>query len=382
MYELLTQLDTQHQLWNREQQLLAQGEETRSREYAQIYTIVMQLLEKYNLLLGEEPLQIRDFTEVLEAGLSAADVAVIPPGYDSVTIGDIERTRLNHIRILFFIGVNDGIIPKAANAGGIISEYERELLAEKVELAPGAREQAFIQRFYLYRNLTKPSEKLYVSYAKVDSEGKAIRPSYLTGVLRKLFPTLKLQEPEHMEAHTDFYTKEAAEDYLVFGPHEEAWYALARWFLQENDMQKQEKIRKLLHAPYTRYEGEPISRAVALALYGRHPYGSITRLERFAACAYAHFLQYGLKLTERETSAFESVDMGNIYHTALERYSRKLEQSEYDWFVVPDAVRRQMAENAMQEQLPGIRVWRSAIRQKMPIRENGCLLFLTRRSGH
>lgn len=353
LYELLTQLDTQHQLWNREQQLLAQGEETRSREYAQIYTIVMQLLEKYNLLLGEEPLQIRDFTEVLEAGLSAADVAVIPPGYDSVTIGDIERTRLNHIRILFFIGVNDGIIPKAANAGGIISEYERELLAEKVELAPGAREQAFIQRFYLYRNLTKPSEKLYVSYAKVDSEGKAIRPSYLTGVLRKLFPTLKLQEPEHMEAHTDFYTKEAAEDYLVFGPHEEAWYALARWFLQENDMQKQEKIRKLLHAPYTRYEGEPISRAVALALYGRHPYGSITRLERFAACAYAHFLQYGLKLTERETSAFESVDMGNIYHTALERYSRKLEQSEYDWFVVPDAVRRQMAENAMQEAIAG-----------------------------
>lgn len=353
LYELLTQLDTQHQLWNREQQLLAQGEETRSREYAQIYTIVMQLLEKYNLLLGEEPLQIRDFTEVLEAGLSAADVAVIPPGYDSVTIGDIERTRLNHIRILFFIGVNDGIIPKAANAGGIISEYERELLAEKMELAPGAREQAFIQRFYLYRNLTKPSEKLYVSYAKVDSEGKAIRPSYLTGVLRKLFPTLKLQEPEHMEAHTDFYTKEAAEDYLVFGPHEEAWYALARWFLQENDMQKQEKIRKLLHAPYTRYEGEPISRAVALALYGRHPYGSITRLERFAACAYAHFLQYGLKLTERETSAFESVDMGNIYHTALERYSRKLEQSEYDWFVVPDAVRRQMAENAMQEAIAG-----------------------------
>ena len=152
LYQLLTQLDTQHQLWNREQQLLAQGEETRSREYAQIYTIVMQLLEKYNLLLGEEPLQIRDFTEVLEAGLSAADVAVIPPGYDSVTIGDIERTRLNHIRILFFIGVNDGIIPKAANAGGIISEYERELLAEKEELAPGAREQAFIQRFYLYRN--------------------------------------------------------------------------------------------------------------------------------------------------------------------------------------------------------------------------------------
>ena len=203
MYQLLTQLDTQHQLWNREQQLLAQGEETRSREYAQIYTIVMQLLEKYNLLLGEEPLQIRDFTEVLEAGLSAADVAVIPPGYDSVTIGDIERTRLNHIRILFFIGVNDGIIPKAANAGGIISEYERELLSEKVELAPGAREQAFIQRFYLYLNMTKPSRELYISYTRLDSEKKAAQPSYLIGILKGMFPELVVTETEDVEQLLD-----------------------------------------------------------------------------------------------------------------------------------------------------------------------------------
>ena len=351
LYGLFVSLDIQHQLWAREKELLQRGEETKSREYAQIYTIVMQLLEKYNALLGKEQLNIQDFTEVLEAGLSAADVAVIPPGYDSVTIGDIERTRLNHIRILFFIGVNDGIIPKAAGAGGIISEYEREVLSECVELAPGAREQAFIQRFYLYRNLTKPSEELYISYAKVDSEGKAIRPSYLTGVLKKLFPELSVTEYEQIAARDDFYTTQAAEDYLIHGAHDEAWYALAHWFLKGEDTAEKERIRGLLHAPYTRYEGEPISRAVALALYGRTTRGSITRLERFAACAYAHFLQYGLRLSERETAEFRNVDMGNIYHTALERYSRKLEQSEYDWFGVPDEKRNEFAELAMQEAL-------------------------------
>ena len=357
LYELLVSINAQQQLWEREKELLSRGEETKSREYAQIYTIVMQLLEKYNALLGSEPLQIQDFTEVLEAGLSAADVAVIPPGYDSVTIGDIERTRLNHIRVLFFIGVNDGIIPKAAGAGGIISEYEREQLAERVELAPGAREQAFIQRFYLYRNLTKPSEKLYISYSKVDSEGKAIRPSYLTAVLLRMFPALEVQEVEQTAKNKDFYTKEAAEDYLIFGAHDAHWYALAHCFLQ--DASKKEQVLKLLRAPYACYEGEPISRAVALALYGRSPRGSITRLERFAACAYAHFLQYGLQLRERETGDFASVDMGNIYHTALEHYSRKLEASEYDWFCVPDEVRMQLAEQAMQEAIaeyPGISV--------------------------
>ena len=191
LYELLTQLDTQHQLWNREQQLLAQGEETRSREYAQIYTIVMQLLEKYNLLLGEEPLQIRDFTEVLEAGLSAADVAVIPPGYDSVTIGDIERTRLNHIRILFFIGVNDGIIPKAANAGGIISEYERELLAEKVELAPGVLFHVKGNRFGDFYLMV-----FYIGNSSVLFDGsKRIQMSFQT-VLGKLVSDDRVVIPE------------------------------------------------------------------------------------------------------------------------------------------------------------------------------------------
>ena len=362
-YEVLVGMDIEHQLWAREKQYLEQNEQTKAKEYGQIYKIVLQLFEKYNELLGEEPLAIDDFTEVLDAGLSAASVAVIPPGYDSVTFGDIERTRLNHIKILFFVGVNDGIIPKSANAGGIISEYEREaLLDADMELAPGARKQAFIQRFYLYRNLTKPSEQLYISYAKVDSEGKAIRPSYLIGVIRKLFPKLELQNVEEIEARTDFYTKQAAIDYLIHGERDEAWYALAKYFC-DGTKSEQDMTLRLLSASYACYENTPISRGVALALYGRKMEGSVTRLERFAACAYAHYLQYGLKLSERQTSSFESVDMGNIYHTALQRYSLKLAASQYDWFGVPDAEREAIAAEAMQEALenyPDMSIYASA----------------------
>lgn len=362
-YEVLTSLDIEKQLWQREQQYLEQNQQTKAKEYGQIYKIVLQLFEKYNELLGEEPLAIEEFAEVLDAGLSAASVAVIPPGYDSVTFGDIERTRLNHIRILFFVGVNDGIIPKSANAGGIISEYEREaLLDADMELAPGAREQAFIQRFYLYRNLTKPSEQLYISYSKVDSEGKAIRPSYLIGAIRKLFPKLILMNVEEIEAREDFYTKQAALDYLIHGERDDAWYALAKYFRTGEESEK-EMVERLLRAFYATYENSPISRGVALALYGRKPEGSVTRLERFAACAYAHYLQYGLKLSERQNNSFESVDMGNIYHDALQRYSMKLKDSEYDWFDIPDSQRETLSEEAMQEAVaayPDMSIYASA----------------------
>lgn len=84
-----------------------------------------------------------EYADVLDAGFEAAKVGVIPPGYDCVVLGDIERTRLDDIRVLFFAGVNDGIIPKAAAAGGILSGFDREHLLEKdIQLAPTPRERA------------------------------------------------------------------------------------------------------------------------------------------------------------------------------------------------------------------------------------------------
>ena len=54
----------------------------------------------------------------------------------------------------------------------------------------------YIQRLYLYMNMTKPSEHLYLSYCKVNQEGKSIRPAYLVDTLRKLFPRLLIQKSE------------------------------------------------------------------------------------------------------------------------------------------------------------------------------------------
>ena len=57
-------------------------------------------------------------------------------------------------------------------------------------------------------------------------------------------------------------------------------------------------------------------------------------------CICAIFLNYGLRLTEREESGFTSLDMGNIYHEALERYSKKLDRESTDWFSVTDDKKR------------------------------------------
>ena len=124
LYELIEKLEIEQKLKQKALEFERQGNQVKAKEYAQIYKIVMDLFDKVVDFLGDEVLPAKEYADILDAGFEAARVGVIPPGNDKVTIGDIERTRLNHIKILFFIGVNDGVVPKAGNAGGIISHSD------------------------------------------------------------------------------------------------------------------------------------------------------------------------------------------------------------------------------------------------------------------
>ncbi|MCD7725711.1 MAG: PD-(D/E)XK nuclease family protein, partial [Clostridiales bacterium] len=339
----------------------------RAQEYAQIYKIVMELLDKVASLLGEEKLSVREYGEILDAGFDAAKVGIIPPGNDRVTIGDIERTRLNHIKVLFFVGVNDGVVPKAGSNGGIISQFEREKMAEHhLELAPGAREKVFIQKFYLYLNMTKPSDALHMTFSRVDANGKALRRSYLIGTMLHMFPALTVEVHEEKTTAEDILTPENAMQFFLEGlndkragkeqvlerEEEKLWNALLNWYLSSVDFAGEAK--RFLDAAYQIHTSEPIGRAVTRALYGTTLENSVTRLERFAACAFAHYLQYGLRLSERRLQEFANVDMGNIYHDALEHFAGRVRASEeYTWFNLPGEVRSQWIEESMEDAVAG-----------------------------
>lgn len=329
----------------------------KAQEYAQIYKIVMDLLDKVSALLGEEQMSIREYGDILDAGFSAAKVGSIPPGNDRVTIGDIERTRLSHVKILFFVGVNDGIVPKASNTGSIISQFEREKMAEHhLELAPGAREKVFIQKFYLYLNMTKPSDALYVTFSKVNADGKALRRSYLIGTMLQMFPKLTVADPDETVGASDVLTPENAVEFFLeglvqSGEEQTLWNALAHWYLSDENYS--DEMKKLLNAAYYSYAEEPIGKAVTRALYGTTLDNSVTRLERFAACAFAHYLDYGLHLKERELHEFASVDMGNIYHDALDAYAKRVEKSEYTWFNLPEELQSAWIDASMEDAILG-----------------------------
>lgn len=347
LYAFIVNASIEEKLAEYEQFFTEQGDFVRAKEYAQIYRLVMELLEQICGLLGEEELEIKEFADILDAGFAEIKVGTIPQTVDKVVIGDIQRTRLCEIKALFFVGVNDGIIPKGGGTGGIISDIDREFLQEsEYELAPTPRQQMYIQRLYLYLMMTKPTERLYLSYAKVDNEGKSIRPAYLVSTVTRLFPDIAVTQPQMRPVEEQIESPADALSYLVgllrryaaddIGDEKQLFITLYDTYVRnEKYAPVLEQMKRAAFSYLSNADRNRIPRELAGMLYGQVLKNSVSRLEKFASCAYAHFLQYGLSLEERDKYSFESVDMGNVFHAVLESFSDRLAEEGYTWFDFP-----------------------------------------------
>ncbi len=365
LYDFIVNAKVEEKLGEYEAFFSGQNDMVHAKEYAQIYRLVMELLEQIEGLLGDEELDLKEFSDILDAGFSEIKVGTIPQTVDKVVIGDIERTRLCEIKTLFFIGINDGIIPKSSGNGGIISDIDREFLSEsEYELAPTPRQQMYIQKLYLYMMMTKPAENLYMSYSKVDNEGKSIRPAYLISTVTKLFNDIEITRPELNPMYEQIDSPSDALSYLVTllrrYASDEIGEDKTLFITLYNAYAKNEKYEPVLNqmkrAAFSYLENagtNKLPKEIATLLYGQILKNSVSRLEKFASCAYAHFLKYGLSLEERDKYSFESVDMGNVFHGVLESFSDKLMETKYSWFDFPKELGERLVEECLENYVAG-----------------------------
>lgn len=320
----------------------------KAREYRQIYRKIMDLFNQMVMLIGEEELSLEEFGEILKAGFQELQVGLIPAKADQVLIGDMERTRLSQVKVLFVVGVNDTNIPGNNTKGGMISDMDREYLRNLgVTLAPTRRQLQFRQRFYLYQQLTKPSHRLYLSYAQMDNGEKEIRPSYFIGAVRKLFGQLEVQKV-CMDGVAEHISVLRTQSTGLLRKYAEGSLAETEWdklYTMLKVLQKYEKasigsqnnIEILMEQAFFVGGKERLDSTIAKALYGSVLYGSISRLEQYASCPYGHFLKYGLGLREPQEYILESADLGNIFHDVLAGFGKDLKQDGYSWENFPES---------------------------------------------
>ncbi|WP_394522868.1 helicase-exonuclease AddAB subunit AddB [Lacrimispora sp. JR3] len=347
---LLMETGIEEKLLAFEAEFQDRGELILAKEYSQVYGLVMDLFDRLAGLLGEEHVSGKEYAEILDAGFSEIKVGLIPASVDRVVVGDITRTRLDHVKLLFFVGVNDGIVPVKKEKSSLFTDREREFLgSQAIELAPTAREEGFRQRFYLYLALTKPEQELILSYSAMDGSGKSMRPSTLIGELKKLFPGLSETIPS--KERVPLSMREAREllsdglrEYKQTGGDGRFFELFKAFLLSERHS---EEGRRLLEAAFYTYEQKGIGKIAARALYGSVISGSVTRMEQYASCAYAHFLNYGLELMERQEYELAAMDIGNLFHDSIDLCFQRIKEEGKDFKSLTEEERKALVHDCV-----------------------------------
>ena len=354
LYDFLEREDVEGTLRAMAETFEEQGDLVRAAEYRQVYRQVIDLLDRFVELLDTEEVSLREYVELMETGLRECKVGIVPPSTDCVVIGDITRTRLSDIDVLYLVGVNEGVTPAPVGVGGLISEAEREFLKEqKVELAPTRKEAVYTEQFYLYSMLTKPKKRLVLTYSRLSAERQALQPSYFIRRITELFSNLTVRE-EETECYLSLLQNDEGRGYLLDGIRrfaaEGSVEDTAFWELyRQAVLKEEEETRRLLHTAFFGNPAKNMSEDAAKRLYGAILYGSVTRLEKYAACAFAHFLQYGLSLEERAQYKVSAPEIGNLYHTALELFTKKVREGGLSWHTISEAEREELCVASLRE---------------------------------
>lgn len=356
LYNLMRTLNIENKMSAMEMKFEQEGNLIYQKEYAQIYKILVDVLDQLVSILGNQPINLKEYLALLQAGIEECEMGLVPPGLDQVVVGDLERTRLKETKALFVIGFNEGKIPKVVEQGKILTDYERIQIKELgIPLAPDNKENIFKEQMSLYMGLLRASKKLYLSYSKSDFQGKSMRPSLLLLTIKKMFPQMSVLDIDEIyDGKCVVNRPQPSFDKLLtsilkmdVGAPVTSVGEVYKWFLKEPLWQP---LTQLMHqAINSKNEESLLSEEMIEELYGKELKNSVSRLEAFAKCPFAHFVDYGLHLNDRLDYEVKMPDIGILFHRAIDLCSRKIEQCGLNWKNIDHTLRDTLVEESVLE---------------------------------
>lgn len=322
-----------------------QGRPDLAEETAQIWGKVIGIFDQMSEIMGEQKFRAAAFRDLFEVGISQVEIGILPPTKDGLMMGTMQRTRTGEMKALVVVGANEGVLPNEKPGSGLFGSDEKNLFKENgIELCKVDDVRFLEERMGIYRNLSKPRERLWISYSLSDAEGGPARPSGVFTKLTGLFgDTPVARDALNRQSDAELVgagpaglrhlteALQAACEGRPLAPH---WHEALTWFKQ-NKPEALEPIRAGI--AFTNKQ-EDLGREMTAALYMGNiestreealepsPELSLSpsRLERYARCPFSHFVQYGLKPEERRIFEIAPREIGDIYHECLMEMSRHL----------------------------------------------------------
>ena len=336
LYNFLEEQELENKIIQKIKWLKENGKIDLAQEYKESYEIIITLLDEIVDIFGKDTITIQQYENLLKQGLKASSLGKIPGTQDQVIMGDVDRSRSHKIEVVFIIGLNDGIYPSVNKAEGFLGDEERKELKENgIELAKGTLENLYDDNFNIYKAFTTAESEIYLSYSASNTDGSAVRPSIYINRIKRMFP--KLQEQSDVTQMTYDVTNPKATYEALISKLAKAnesqeqleieWKEIYQYF--KNQIDWKNKLESDIQAiSYTNLPKD-IKKETIQKLYGNTLKTSISRLEKYKSCPFSYFLQYGLKLKEKEELKIQSFDTGSFMHEVIDIFFEQIKEQNY-----------------------------------------------------
>ena len=332
IYEFIQENNIEEKLQEKIEKLEENGNIDLANEYKESYQVLIDILDEIVNIFSKKNLSIEEYYQILKIGLKNSGLGKIPGTQDQVTIGDVERSRSHKVKAIFIIGINDGSFPSIKKEEGFLGDEDRQILKQDgIELAKGTLENLYEDNFNIYKALATAENEIYLSYCSADNEGKSLRPSVLIHKIKKIYPELQ-ETSDVVNPKYEITNKLATYEELLENiakkqegkEIEKIWNTVYNYYIKSQDM-KQKLKQDLEGINYTNIPQNLDSNLVE-KLYGNTLTTSVSKLERYQSCNFSYYLQYGLKLKEKEELKVQNFDTGSFMHETIDTFFKKVKE--------------------------------------------------------
>ena len=324
LYSFLEKIQLYEQLIEKIENYKAEGKYKNVYIDTQIWNILLDTFDQCVLFLGNEKSDLKELSSIFKSSFLTEKINILPTGLHEVLILGSQDMFKERAKCIFIIGASDGIFPSPIDKKSLFKSQELKLLDEVFGWHNSYLWQKKNKDMEVYFSLTGAVEYLYISYSLGDRKGEGQTLSLRIIALLKKLPGVKknylLVEREHQLIISENKRFLDLMEAIGKGCIEGEDYKSYCYFKESN------VFGPLLNGLFDfkkhfEFEGN-ISNVVTDALFFKSqlPSFSVSKIEKYASCPYAFFIQYGLRPLIYKGSKINNLDIGNIYHKALETF--------------------------------------------------------------
>lgn len=277
LYGYLRRIDLAERLSEYARCELALGQRREAGESVRLYQSILDSLTTLCKIMPNEQMSTEEFISVLTILFSNSDLGSVPNVQDCVILGSASTLRVENVRASLLLGLCEGEFPRAVTDGGILTEGDKQIMTNELDLSLDSREQmrSATELFYVYRAMTKPTERLALFTVEQETNGTTMRSpslafsrvSYLLDCKPESFDPAKIRRAQ---GRSERFTSPVL-------------------------------------------QAKPVNAPVSLRL-------SQSKIQAFVQCPYRYYATYRLRLREQMDSTPKYADDGTFLHYIFEHY--------------------------------------------------------------